>query len=128
RFDSDQESPYTTLSGTGGTLKGARKEISNQVGYQLSEGQLTLELYGKEAAKVGITRYFTGAIRDSRTADTMHLAVADRTAKEIFEANSEEAKNIGQFLDFLLEKESKNSGIPLSTIQDFSRTAGKMGQ
>lgn len=128
RFDPQADSIYGTVSGEGKTLKGAREVIARQVSFKLREGQLNTEIYGKEIAKRGISPYIMASVRDALTPDTMKLAVAEETAKEIFYADSEEAASIGRFLDELLGKETKSGNIPSSSLQNFSRRSATTGQ
>ncbi|WP_068675658.1 Ger(x)C family spore germination protein [Oceanobacillus sp. Castelsardo] len=128
RFDPQSDSIYGTVSGVGKTLKGAREVIARQVSYKLREGQLNAEIYGKGIAERGISSYIMSSVRDARTSDTMYLVVAEETAKEIFNAKSEEASRVGKFLDELLEKETEVGNIPSSSLQDFSRRAATTGQ
>jgi spore germination protein len=128
RFDPQSDTLYGTVSGVGKTLKGAREVIARQVSYKLREGQLNVEIYGKEIAEKGISSYIMSSIRDARTSDTMKLVVAEETAKEILNAQSEEASRVGKFLDDLLDKEIEVGNIPTSSLQEFSRRAATTGQ
>lgn len=128
RFDPEADSIFTTVSGSAKTLKGAREDAGYQTGYILKEGQLSVELYGKEAAQRGIAPYISGSVRDARVSDTMKLAVSNTTAKEIFESNSEKAKTMGQYLDYLIDKEEKQDRLPPSGLHDFTRKATTKGQ
>ncbi|WP_404456703.1 Ger(x)C family spore germination protein [Virgibacillus necropolis] len=120
QFDSQTKDITEIVKGVGETIKGARANANFKTNYELTPGQIRLELYGMEAAKKGLIQYVDTLARDAKAADTMYLAVSDTTAKSILTTDQEGfSKNIGHFLYRLLEQTIKDDVIPRTTLQDF---------
>ncbi|WP_158595100.1 Ger(x)C family spore germination protein [Oceanobacillus piezotolerans] len=128
RFDPEAQSIYTTIKAAGKSVKQAREHAGYQIGYEISEGQLRAEIYGRETATKGITPLLGGLIRDAQASDTMYLVIANSTASELMEHQTDNAKSIGRYLDALLTKEIKEKAIPASNIQKYTVSAGTIGQ
>lgn len=128
RFDPQEDNIYATTSGVSKTLKGAREVIARKVGYQLLEGKLKIEIYGKEIAEQGITPYIVSTMRDPHTSEMIKLVVAEDTAKELFYTESNTSDTIGEYLDELLDRGEKVGNIPSSSLQYFARRTGATGQ
>ncbi|WP_179151938.1 Ger(x)C family spore germination protein [Oceanobacillus senegalensis] len=128
RFDPQSDDLYTTLTGIGDTLKGAREEASYRTAYELVEGQLNIEIFGKEVAQQGIAPYLSSSVRDALASDTMKLLVSETTAKEIFHSDSSKSKTIGNYLDTLINKEVEEGKMVPIVVHDFTRRTETIGQ
>lgn len=119
-FDSQTKEIIQTVSGIGKTIKGARANANFKTSYQLSPGQIRLELYGMEAAKKGLLPYLDTIARDARVANTMFLAVSRVSAKELItKAEEGKSRNVGRAFSELVQQSVNDDIIPRFTLQDF---------
>ncbi|MFB4167034.1 Ger(x)C family spore germination protein [Virgibacillus sp. JSM 102003] len=120
KFDSQNQELSAILSGEGDTVKGARKNANYKTSFQLTPGQIRVELFGKEIAEKGLLSFVDTQIRDARVSDTMFLAVSDTTAKDVLLQGKEGASvHIGKYLYELIEQNIQDNIIPRVTLQDF---------
>jgi len=123
-FDKQNPNLTNTLIGKGNTIKAARSDAGRHTSFELSPGQIQLELYGKEAAKGGMLKYINPIVRDARVSDTMILAVSDTTAHEILTDGQQNVTiDIGSYLQNMIEKEVNDDSIPQSTLHTFAHFA-----
>ncbi|WP_176330309.1 Ger(x)C family spore germination protein [Oceanobacillus rekensis] len=128
QFDAESQEITTTLSGLGHTIKGAREDANAEAGFSLSPGQIRLELYGKEVAQKGILQYLSSAVRDARVSETMLIAIANTSAKEILTKGQDELSlNIGQYLHNLIEKEIEEDSFPDIYLHEFTHLEADIG-
>lgn len=127
-FDPNATDISIILTGRGNTIKQARVDAGSGSSFRLTPGQIRLELYGKEAAEIGILRYLNTLIRDARVSETMQLAVTDLTAREILESEQEFVSiNTSQYLQDLVQKEIDRGSLPDNRLQIFARSVEKVG-
>ncbi|WP_067724930.1 Ger(x)C family spore germination protein [Oceanobacillus damuensis] len=129
QFDAQTDEITTQITGKGNTIKEALGDAGYQTRYELTPGQIRLELYGKEAAQDGISQFLSTLVRDARVSDIMFFAVSDRPASEVLtKGQTQLAPNVGQYLHQLLEKEVEEDSIPMATLYDFNRKMTAIGQ
>ncbi|WP_158591830.1 Ger(x)C family spore germination protein [Oceanobacillus halophilus] len=128
RFDPQSDEIYTTISGVSDTLKGARKNASFTTAYELVEGQMNLEIFGKEVAQKGIASYINTSVRDALASETMKVMVSATTAKAIFNSDSPESQSLGNYFDVLIDKQVSEGSLVPSSIHDFTRSTETIGQ
>ncbi|WP_188456547.1 Ger(x)C family spore germination protein [Virgibacillus oceani] len=130
KFNSRDQNISKTITGVGNTIKNARNKANFKSNFQLTPGQIRLEIYGKTTAEKGLLRYLDTLIRDARVSDTMYLTVSATTANEIITStqNQESGMNIGKFLHDLIERNIKDDTIPRVTLQDFVHMFYDKGQ
>lgn len=129
QFDSQSQDISQILSGKGKTIKSARENASRETGFNLSPGQIRLELYGKEAAQNGILQYVSSAVRDARVSETMLLAITNSSAKEILTEGQEGlSHDFGKYLYNLIEKEIDEDSIPNIYLHEFTHFESDIGQ
>jgi spore germination protein len=127
-FDPSTDEITTTLVGRAHTIKQARQEAAKQTSFELTPGQIRLEVYGKEAAEVGILSFLNTLVRDARVSDSMQLAVTNQTAREILESEQTAIKiNTAQYLQDLLTKEKKHNTLPNNSLHAFTRSVEEVG-
>ncbi|MGP4106531.1 Ger(x)C family spore germination protein [Virgibacillus sp. L01] len=120
KFDSQNQELSAIVSGEGNTIKGARKNANYKTSFQLTPGQIRVEMFGKEVAEKGLLSFVDTQIRDARVSDTMFLAVSDTTAKDVITQGKEGASvHIGKYLYELIEQSIQDNIIPRVTLQDF---------
>ncbi len=120
KFDSQSQELSAIVSGEGNTIKGARKSANYKTSFQLTPGQIRVELFGKEVAEKGLLSFVDTQIRDARVSDTMFLAVSDTTAEDVITQGKEGAAvHIGKYLYELIEQNIEDNIIPRVTLQDF---------
>lgn len=125
-----ESAPITKIrTGRGYTIKGAIEDTEHSTSFKLTPGKIKVEMYGRDAIKVGILPYLDTLTRDARMADMMYLTVSDTTAKEILSIDEKAiSKDIGQYLFDLIENETNDHNIPRKTVQDFLRIYYDIGQ
>lgn len=129
QFDAQSPEITTTVFGIGNTIKGARENAGYNTNFELSPGQIRLELYGKETAEDGILEYLSTLVRDARVSDTMLVAVSNITAKEVLTAGQEELlTDVGQLIQSLIEKEVQEYSIPKTSLQNYLHIESDIGQ
>ncbi|ASN06635.1 Ger(x)C family spore germination protein [Virgibacillus necropolis] len=120
QFDTQSKEITKIISGIGETIKGARANANFKTNFELTPGQIRLELYGIEAAKKGILPYLDTLARDAKVADTMFLAVSETTAEEVITMGQDDSSvNVGHYLYQLIERTLNDDIIPRTTLQDF---------
>ncbi|MBR3118545.1 Ger(x)C family spore germination protein [Oceanobacillus profundus] len=129
QFDAQNPQITTSTTGVGKTIKGARENAGYNTNFELSPGQIRLELYGKETAEEGILEYLSTLVRDARVSDTMLVAISNITANEVLTVGQEELNtDVGQIIQSLIEKEVKEYSIPKTSLQHFLHIEADIGQ
>ncbi|WP_157724773.1 Ger(x)C family spore germination protein [Virgibacillus phasianinus] len=120
QFDKQSKNITKIVSGQGKTVKGARTNANFKTNFELTAGQIRLEIYGREAAEKGILPYLDTLGRDAKVADTMFLAVSDTTAKDVIKMGQKDPQtNVGHYLYRLIEQSIIHDVVPRMTLQDF---------
>lgn len=128
QFDSKTKEIMQTVTGVGRTIKGARANANFKTYFQLSPGQIRLELYGIEAAKKGLLPYLDTISRDARVANTMFLAISRVSAKELIKkAQKGTSHNVGRAFSELINQNVNDDVIPRYTLQDFMHVYSDTG-
>lgn len=127
RFDQQTPQNFTTVSGVGRTIKGAREIAANNINFRASPGQINTEIYGYETAERGILHFMNGLVRDSRVSDTMNIAISTESAKNILTEENSTNMDIGNFLESLINKEVDEGTLPSASLYTFSNTYGTPG-
>ncbi|WP_164669641.1 Ger(x)C family spore germination protein [Virgibacillus doumboii] len=129
KFDSQNKEISETITGVGNTVKGARRNANSKTSFELTPGQIRMEIYGKETAKKGLMDYLDTLIRDAKVSDTMFLTVSNTTAKEVIQASNEKGSvHTGKYLYELILQSVEDYVIPRVTIQDFIHYYYDVGQ
>ncbi|OZU87873.1 hypothetical protein CIL03_14310 [Virgibacillus indicus] len=128
QFDDQATNITKTLYGVGHTIKAAREKANESSSFNLTPGQIRLNLFGRELAEQGIIEYISAMISDARISDTMLLAVADSSAKEILtEGQKVTSINVGQYLHGVIDREHKEETLPRVELNDFSHIYNDVG-
>lgn len=120
QFDAESKNITKIISGTGETIKGARANANFKTNFELTPGQIRMEIYGMESAKKGILPYIDTLVRDAKVADTMFLAVSKSKAKDLIKPVGKSSKYGGRYLYRLIEQTVNDDIIPRMTLQDFN--------
>lgn len=120
QFDAQSKEISKIVYGEGDTVKGARVNANLKTNFELTPGQIRLEIYGIEAANKGLMQYLDTLARDAKVADTMFLSVSNTTAEEVITMGEDDASsNVGHYLYRLIEQTVDDDIIPRTTLQDF---------
>ncbi|MFQ3543424.1 Ger(x)C family spore germination protein [Halobacillus rhizosphaerae] len=121
QFSSTSPTTSQVLISEAATSKGLRLNADTKTSHKLVSGQVRLEIYGRDIAKSGLEGYMDTLSRDAKVSDMGYLAIADNQAAELLNsANSEDAPNIGTYMQRLLEKSIHRQIIPNCTLHEFN--------
>ena len=88
---------------------------------RLVGGQIRNTMYGISVAKKGIWDHVHDLIRDPAISGNVKITIVNGRAIDLLSKDFPENPRTGQYVDRLLEKESKGLAIPRVTIHDFAR-------
>lgn len=117
-FTEGAKEPLQVLSSQGYSVDQALSHMQNKVQQNLSAEHARVLIFGKEAAKSGISRYMDFLIRDPSVRSDMYLVVADGKAEELLRTKLKQDPFIALYLTDMLEKGFKQTRIPRSTLLD----------
>ncbi|TGB05371.1 Ger(x)C family spore germination protein [Halobacillus salinus] len=128
QFDPTTSNTSQVISSQSETSKGIRYEANRLTSHRLVSGQVRLEVFQDKLAEKGLEKFMDTLSRDAKISDMGYLAISDVPTKELMGSNqSEDAPNIGIYLQNLIEKSVKNQTIPESILSVFVRDIQDFG-
>ncbi|MBA2174643.1 Ger(x)C family spore germination protein [Halobacillus locisalis] len=128
QFDPTSSNTSQIITSKAETSKGIRYQANRLTSHRLVSGQVRLALYQDKLAEKGMLKYMDTLARDAKISDLGYLAVSNVPTSELMKSNlSEDAPNIGIYLQSLIEKSIKNQMIPDSLINIFLRDVHDLG-
>ncbi|WP_430787921.1 Ger(x)C family spore germination protein [Virgibacillus flavescens] len=129
QFDARSKDIAKIVFGEGDTVKGARANANYKTNFELTPGQIRLEIYGMKAAKKGLLPYLDTLARDAKVSDTMFLALSNSTAEEIITMGKENLSiDVEHYLYRLIEQTINDDIIPRTNLHDFTHTYYDVGK
>ena len=128
QFDPTTSKTSQIITSKAETSKGIRYEANRLTSHRLVSGQVRLSLFQDKLAEKGLLKYMDTLARDAKISDLAYLAISNVPTKELMKSNqSEDAPNIGMYLQSLIEKSVNNHMIPDSLINVFLRDVHDLG-
>lgn len=117
----DAKNAREVLSTVSKSIKKARIELSRQTDEILVSGQLRNTLFGLDLAKSGMWSYIDTLLRDPSVGHRVKVTVVNGNAHHLLSREYSLHPRIGEFMDQLLEKESRSQTVPETTVYHFAR-------
>ncbi|MEL3961196.1 Ger(x)C family spore germination protein [Lysinibacillus endophyticus] len=117
----DDKSSIETQSNTEDTSFGTRIKVDLQTAKKVMAGQLRVILIGNELAKSGIEQPLQRNMMNSEISNSIYIAIAEGTAKEIIEGEYENITDIGQHVYNLIHHNVESQHSVSSTLHEIVR-------
>ncbi|MBE1441617.1 Ger(x)C family spore germination protein [Paenibacillus sp. OAS669] len=121
KVDPESKVSRDILATVAHSVKEAKINLSKKSSLMLVNGQIRNVLFGLAVAKKGLDNHFDTLARDPSISPHMKITLVDGNAGAIMEKTYSHHKNIGKYIDHLLEKESKQHAVPKVTLYSFLR-------
>ncbi|PLT32903.1 Ger(x)C family spore germination protein [Bacillus sp. V5-8f] len=99
----------------------AQMKASEQTDWDIVHGQLRTVLFGKSVAKKGLSSYCDTLERDPSVGHRTHIMITNGNAAKMLFDNYQQQKGTYEYIDQLIEKESKNNRLPEINSYQFMR-------
>ncbi|MBH0228633.1 Ger(x)C family spore germination protein [Halobacillus yeomjeoni] len=128
QFDPTTSQTSQTVTSEAHTSKGIRNEANQKTSHKLVSGQIRLKVYQDQLASKGLLRYLDTVTRDAKMLPLAYLSVSDVPTSQLLRAEiSEDAPNIGKYIERLIEKSITNEMSPDATVVTFLRDYHDIG-
>lgn len=109
------------LTAIASTSKGGRLNLSSQTELQLVSGQLRNTLFGMSLAKQGIWRHIDTLVRDPSISPRVKITIVNGNAHDLLARNYPGHPRTGQYIDRMLEKQSRSQIVPSTSLYQFTK-------
>lgn len=128
QFDPTSSTTSQVITTQAKTSKGIRYEANRLTSHRLVSGQVRLEVFQDKLAENGLEKYLDTLSRDAKISDMGYLAVSDIPTKELMSSlQSEDAPNIGIYLQNIIKKSVNSNTIPEAIMTVFVRDIQDFG-
>jgi spore germination protein len=103
------------------TSKEARIKLAQKTELKVVSGQLRVALFGLSLSKNGVWEHIDTLMRDPAISQRVKVAVVNGNANDMLKKDYSSHPRTGQYIDLLLEKETKAQNIPEVSLYEFSR-------
>lgn len=121
KIDPSAKTTREVLTTTATSSKEARIHLSKQTDRILVSGQLRNTLFGIDLAKQGIWDYIDTLIRDPSIPSRVKVIIVSGNAGKLLSKDYKQHPRTGQYIDRMLEKETKAHAIPNTSLFKFTR-------
>ncbi len=130
KFDPMTKSATKMITSFAKTSKGLRQQSNLQSNQKLVTGQLRSVVYSRELAKKGIIQLVDSLNRDASIGNMVYLTVADKTASEILEieTNNKGRLNLGTYMYNLIKQNVEGEQIISPTLHEFNHNYYDIGK
>jgi spore germination protein len=121
KADTEGKLARETLTTIAKSSKEARINLSRQSELILVSGQLRNTLFGLSLAKKGLWEHIDTLVRDPLIAPRVKVTIVNGSATDLLTREFPNHPRTGQYIDRLIEKESKTQALPKVTLYEFTR-------
>jgi germination protein, Ger(x)C family len=121
KADAEGKVRRETLLTTAHTSKEAKIELSKKTELMMVSGQLRNTLFGVKLAKQGLWRHIDTLVRDPSISGRVKVTIVNGEAWKVLLRDYPDHPRTGQYIDRLLEKESRTQSIPQISVYEFVR-------
>lgn len=121
KADAEGKVRRETLVTTARTSKEAKVELSKKTELMMVSGQLRNTLFGVKLARHGLWRHFDTLARDPSISGRVKVTIVNGEAWKLLLRDYPDHPRTGQYIDRLLEKESRTQSIPQISVYEFVR-------
>ncbi|MFD1017624.1 Ger(x)C family spore germination protein [Thalassobacillus hwangdonensis] len=128
QFNQNAPNVSQVIESRSSTSKGIRNKANYKTSQELVTGQMRMAVFGRATAEKGILPYVDTLGRDAKMADLISFAIAEENARDIlFSEKYEGAPDIATYLSQLIEKNTKNQGVPDASLHHFIHSLQQVG-